>query len=80
MPLVIPIFIAHQGCPHTCLFCNQEKIAGGDSSREGGVAATIDHWLGRSRGGQEVQVAFYGGSFTCLPGDRQEALLAAVQP
>ncbi|HSL40585.1 MAG TPA: radical SAM protein, partial [Desulforhopalus sp.] len=80
MPLVIPIFIPHRGCPHACLFCNQEKIAGGDSTHEGGVAATIDHWLARSREGQVAQVAFYGGSFTCLPRARQEELLAAVQP
>ncbi len=80
MPLVIPIFIPHRGCPHTCLFCNQEKIAGGDSTPEGGVAATIDHWLARSGEGQAAQVAFYGGSFTCLPRDHQEELLAAVQP
>ena len=78
--LVIPIFIPHRGCPHQCLFCNQEKIAG---AAGGGpwpaVAEIIDEWLGRSPGHRQVQVAFYGGSFTCLPLDDQLALLAAVQ-
>ena len=25
---IIPIFISHQGCPHQCVFCNQDRIAG----------------------------------------------------
>jgi len=82
MPLVIPIFIPHRGCPHHCLFCNQEKISGCSRlSTEGvEVAATIDLWLARSSSPKEVQVAFYGGSFTCLPPAEQEGMLAAVQP
>ncbi|MDZ5010935.1 radical SAM protein, partial [Clostridium perfringens] len=24
---IIPIFISHQGCPHQCVFCNQDRIA-----------------------------------------------------
>ena len=24
---IIPIFISHIGCPHQCVFCNQDKIA-----------------------------------------------------
>ncbi|MDP3695316.1 MAG: radical SAM protein [Desulfocapsaceae bacterium] len=103
MPLVIPIFIPHQGCPQQCLFCNQHSITG---EREGRVdvamqvAATIREWLLRprrqaqARDGQvsdpagrlrvlpvpQVQVAFFGGSFTCLPRARQEELLAEIQP
>lgn len=79
--LVIPVFIPHRGCPHQCLFCNQEKIAG---VTRGGllpdVAGTVDEWLARSPGHGQVQVAFYGGSFTCLPVDDQLAMLTAVQP
>lgn len=81
-PFVIPIFISHQGCPHRCLFCNQEHITGarpGELSGEG-VAAEIERHLAWPRRRREVQVAFYGGSFTCLPRCRQEELLAAVQP
>lgn len=25
---IIPIFVAQEGCPHNCVFCNQYKITG----------------------------------------------------
>jgi len=81
--LVIPLFISHHGCPHQCLFCNQEKIAGRNTAAADGgrdIRLTVDSWLQRRRQVQEVQVAFYGGSFTCLPRQEQERLLAEVQP
>lgn len=37
-------------------------------------------WLARSRRRPEVQVAFYGGSFTCLDAEEQIRMLEAVQP
>ncbi len=82
MPLVIPIFIPHRGCPHHCLFCNQERISGvgRDGASPLDVAGTIDLWLARSPGRAAAQVAFYGGSFTCLPTGEQVAMLAAAQP
>jgi len=86
-PLVIPLFIAHQGCPHRCVFCNQESITGREQAalrpvRAPEVTATIDTWLARSGGdhGRSVQVAFYGGSFTGLPREYQDELLTAVRP
>jgi histone acetyltransferase (RNA polymerase elongator complex component) len=84
MPLVIPIFIPHEGCPHCCIFCNQHRISGHTDPpvTAAGVAATIRTWLDRCRpeNRQQVQVAFYGGSFSGLPAERQIELLAAVQP
>ena len=81
-PFIIPIFISHQGCPHRCVFCNQEHITGQAGAELSGteVAAEIARHLAWPRRSDEVQVAFYGGSFTCLPRARQEELLAAVQP
>ncbi|OGQ85453.1 MAG: hypothetical protein A2512_00420 [Deltaproteobacteria bacterium RIFOXYD12_FULL_56_24] len=83
-PFVIPIFIAHQGCPHQCLFCNQRSITG---AAEGMVTArevreTILGQLAWPRRHPEapVQVAFYGGSFTGLTLARQRELLGAAQP
>ena len=82
--LVIPVFIPHQGCPQNCIFCNQVSISGQESTRcigdEELVQSTVKTWLGRSRRRKRVQVAFFGGSFTCLARERQQSLLAAVQP
>jgi len=83
MLLVIPLFIPHRGCPHDCLFCNQQEISGAGRAEgldESGVRRTVDLWLGRKQEGCPVQVAFFGGSFTCLPEKEQLQLLSAVQP
>lgn len=85
MSFIIPIFIPHQGCPHACTFCNQFQISGQsdhDQVSPEDVQRSIDTWLTRSPGriNEEVQVAFYGGSFTGLPLERQEELLDAVSP
>lgn len=82
-PFVIPFFIAQQGCPHQCLFCNQRAISGAAGPGPDGatVAATIRNTLARPRDRRRpVQVAFYGGSFTGLVRSRQEELLGAVRP
>jgi histone acetyltransferase (RNA polymerase elongator complex component) len=81
--LVIPIFIPHRGCPHQCLFCNQNSITGQTADQEGLISEiekTITTWLSRTHGRDRVQVAFYGGSFTCLPEEQREEMLGAVQP
>jgi len=85
-PFIIPIFISHQGCPHQCVFCNQHHIAGqGEGAEPTGpaeVAMAIDEALTwpRRHPGAEVQVAFYGGTFTGLSRARQAELLGAVAP
>ena len=83
MPLVIPIFIPHQGCPQHCLFCNQVSISGTilqEADDAELVRKTVSEWLGFSRPHSIVQVAFYGGSFTCLSQKRQQLYLDAVHP
>ncbi|CAK8723341.1 Radical SAM core domain-containing protein [Candidatus Electronema halotolerans] len=80
---VIPVFIHHEGCPHRCLFCNQHRISGwkGSPVSTAEVRQEIQTWLDRRKNSQAaVQVAFYGGSFTALPCDRQQELLQAAAP
>jgi len=81
-PFIIPFFIAHQGCPHQCVFCNQHVITGSSQWLTGEmVSGEIDRCLGWPRDRtRQVQVAFYGGSFTGLDRGRQEDLLGAVGP
>lgn len=84
MSLIIPFFIHHRGCPHQCLFCNQVGIAGPNSEESDDpltdLSRTIDRWLARSPHHEEVQVAFYGGSFTCMDEEVQVGLLQRVSP
>lgn len=80
-PLIIPFFIPHEGCPNDCSFCNQRIIAGqseGLPSHQR-IYETVKEWLARSPG-RPAEVAFYGGSFTMLPLDKQEYLLGSVKP
>ncbi len=74
---IIPIFIPHHGCPHQCVFCDQHAITGTVRPPSGAeVAAIIRERLAAPRREGEWEVAYYGGSFTCLPVERQRELLA----
>lgn len=76
---IIPLFIPHLGCPNGCVFCDQKKITGqGAGVTPQMVAEEVK--AGLKRAGDACEVAFYGGSFTAIPPEEQEALLQAVQP
>ena len=80
-PLIVPFFIAHQGCPHQCVFCNQLKISGGSETVPtpaellDKIAAFRSYAKGRA-----MEAAFFGGTFTALPVSLQEQLLLPLQP
>ena len=80
-PVVVPFFISHLGCPHRCVFCDQEKIAGarGVLPEAEEMTAKIAAYRA-SAPGRKIEVAFYGGTFTALPAGDQEYLLGALQP
>lgn len=79
--VTIPFFISHQGCPHTCVFCDQRAISGsrGNLPDRQQIRSAIASWQ-RSAGGRPLEVAFFGGSFTALPEQVQDELLAPVHP
>lgn len=74
---VVPVFIPHLGCPHQCVFCDQRAIAAPEAPEPEEVPAIVRRALPWAEGGQ---LAFYGGSFTAIPEERQEAYLQAAQP
>lgn len=77
----IPIFVAHYGCPHTCVFCNQHKISGCNEDVEKiDVEKIIESNLATIPQNSFVEVAFFGGSFTAIPIEKQIAFLDAVSP
>lgn len=60
----IPVFIPHLGCPNQCVFCNQRSITGVFEFDINSVKAVIDTALETVECDAEVEIAFFGGSFT----------------
>lgn len=76
----IPIFIPHEGCPHDCLFCNQRKITGIESSvtpldAKRQIAASLSTI---KNGECDIEIAYFGGSFTGLDINLQREFLEAA--
>jgi len=77
-PLVVPVFLPHAGCPHRCLFCNQQAVTGGSDARPdpSRIRAHIDSFLSASRRRPLVEIAFFGGTFLGLPKTAVDRMLA----
>ncbi len=75
----IPVFIPHLGCPHTCVFCNQRTISGHGSYDRSSVYREIDNALSTVSPDDEVEIAFFGGSFTGIDRGDMLYLLDAAQ-
>ncbi|MGI6722228.1 MAG: elongator complex protein 3 [Anaerovoracaceae bacterium] len=75
---IIPIFIPHRGCPNDCVFCNQKIITARTAEVTPQDAERIirQHLTTlQGRGLEEIEVAFFGGSFTGIPLEDQSAFL-----
>ena len=76
----IPFFITHQGCPHKCVFCNQKEITSQENVSPELVKKTIEKYLKTINFKEaHVEVGFFGGSFSGLSLEEQEAYLNPVQ-
>ena len=71
----IPIFIPHLGCPNQCVFCNQRTISGVGDFDIDSVTETIESSLSTVDFDDEVEIAFFGGSFTGIDRDLMIRLL-----
>ncbi len=74
---IIPIFVPHLGCPNDCIFCNQKSISGQkEQMTKEEAKKIIDEYLENiKKEDAEVEIAFYGGSFTAIEENLQEELL-----
>ncbi len=74
---IIPIFVPHRGCPNDCVFCNQNKITGLSTditAKE--VQNTIISYLKTiPNKDAEIEVSFFGGSFTGIDINIQKSFL-----
>lgn len=78
---IIPIFIPHLGCPNDCVFCNQRKItARSTPASEDDVRNTIEKHLStlENQNLDEIEIAFFGGSFTGIPLEEQSEYLSVA--
>jgi len=72
---ILPIFLANAGCTDRCVFCNQRAVEGdycGILLEE--VTAKIDRQLEYLKV-PDIQLAYYGGTFTAIPPEQQLMLL-----
>ena len=71
----IPIFIPHLGCPNQCVFCNQRSISGVSEFQPESVKETIEASLRTVDISDDVEIAFFGGSFTGIDRNLMISLL-----
>lgn len=78
--VTVPFFISHQGCSHTCVFCDQRTISGslGEIPSTDEILAKIETWRSTA-GARPLEVAFFGGSFTAMPIAVQDHLLNSLK-
>lgn len=78
---IIPIFVPHEGCPHDCVFCNQNSITGTSTtvtSKE--VENIIEEYLKTINNSNSIiEVSFYGGTFTAINIEKQRELLSVAK-
>ena len=74
---IIPIFVPHLGCPNDCIFCNQKSISGQKKSiTKEEAKKIIDNYLKSIKNEDaQIEIAFFGGSFTAIEKEKQEELL-----
>lgn len=78
---IIPIFVPHEGCPHNCVFCNQNTITGNkDFVNRDFVNRTVKEYLKTmNRDNSIIEISFFGGTFTAINIDKQKELLSAAK-
>ncbi|MGG7176017.1 elongator complex protein 3 [Clostridium paraputrificum] len=78
---IIPLFIPHEGCPHDCVFCNQDRISGAtERVTTDKVIETVEEYLKTiNRDNATIEISFFGGTFTAIKEERQRELLTIAK-
>lgn len=78
---IIPIFVPHEGCPHNCVFCNQDRITGVDEEVTAQIVRnTINDYLDTIQSeNATIEVSFFGGTFTGVKEEKQKELLTVAK-
>ena len=76
---IIPIFVPHLGCPNDCVFCNQKSISGKQKElTKEDLKKTIEEYLKYMKDSANIEIAFFGGSFTGIEEEKQEEFLSVA--
>ncbi len=77
----IPIFIPELACPNRCIYCNQRHISGQlQAVKPEEIKQIIEQHLATFICPSEVELAFFGGSFTGIDEKDMLTYLQIVQP
>ena len=78
---IIPIFVPHEGCPHDCVFCNQNSITGTKSKVDASyVEQTVNEYLKTIDNDEAIiEISFFGGTFTAIKKEKQIELLTVAK-
>lgn len=85
---IIPIFVPHEGCPHNCVFCNQNSITGSHETITGShevidgryVRDTVEKYLETiNKNNSIIEISFFGGTFTAINIEKQKELLGVAK-
>ena len=78
----IPVFIPMEACPFQCIFCDQVRISGRKTapSSEDMISIVTRNLKTIPRKNTEVEVGFFGGTFTGITPERQMSYFDAVLP
>lgn len=78
---IIPIFVPHEGCPHDCVFCNQNSITGTTTKVDAMyVEQTVNEYLQTIKKDDAIiEVSFFGGTFTAINMEKQIELLTVAK-
>lgn len=76
----VALFVADEGCPHRCSFCNQKTISGSVKRLDvQDVHNAVSKALGSRYETGEGEIAFFGGSFTAIEREYMLSLLKAAK-
>ncbi|MFL0246974.1 elongator complex protein 3 [Candidatus Clostridium stratigraminis] len=78
---IIPIFVPHEGCPHDCVFCNQNSITGTTTKVNAKfVKTTVEEYLKTlPEENRILEISFFGGTFTAINIEKQKELLEVAK-
>ncbi|MCD4818204.1 MAG: radical SAM protein [Candidatus Cloacimonetes bacterium] len=75
---ILPIFIPHQGCDRSCIYCNQNIITGYAKPDFENISNQITNFCNHKTP-QKTEIAFFGGTFTNLTRKYQLELIKLVE-